>query len=174
MKNTFIVIFITVLFLLFMTGCLKTCPQKKEDFIDQFKKLIENVKTDKRTRNDLEWDYLDRNFRKLIKECQPKFASLMTEQESIVFWEDALGYVYVRYGRDFLKKYARTDEFIIRIKDSLLSRELSIGPAMQRLCKEWPVLYGSAHKEISSDLKNAFQLPKKKMLLEFAEDSLAN
>jgi hypothetical protein len=166
-------LFISSLLLFFsFFSCSSNCPENKQDFQNTFSLLIHDISTVKRTKNDNDWDLIDKKFRRLVNECYPKFSSEMDEAEKLLFWENAMGYTYVRFGNDLLKKFGKSDLLIVKIKDSLDRRQILIGPAVKRLCREWPVLYGYSEKEITSQIKRAMEIQKKKSLLDFKKDSL--
>lgn len=169
-KSTFFV----VIMIIFMIICsCKSCPKNKKDFLENYNNLIANVKEKKRKKTDNDWDLIDKRFEKLLKECYPKFAKEMSNNEAILFWEDALGYSYLRFGNILLKKFSAGDNRIIRIRDSIISRNIQIGPAVKRLCKEWPVLSGTSEQEVTITIKKAFEYKKrKKKMLNFLKDSL--
>jgi hypothetical protein len=167
-----IVTSLTLLILMLMTGCYKSCPNDKKKFLEEYQRLITEASSTKRLKTDKDWDLMDKKFRRFIYECLPKIAHDLDENESIVFWEEALGYVYVRYGTDLLTKYGQTDQLIIRIKDSLHHRQINVNPAIKRLCREWPVLIGASDEEISDQIKNALKVEKPKKLL--GKDSLSH
>lgn len=158
-------------FILFFS-CSSNCPHNKQDFQNTLSLLIDDIGSVKRNKSDKDWDLIDKKFRRLVNECYPKFSSEMDEAEKLLFWENAMGYTYVRFGNDLLKKFGKSDLLIIKIKDSLDRRQILIGPAVKRICKEWPVLYGYSEKEITSQIKRAMGFQKKKSLLNFKKDSL--
>ena len=98
----------------------------------------------------------------------------MDSKESIIFWEDAMGYLYVRYGNQLLKKFSSSDKIISKVRNSIIKREISIGSAIKRLCREWPILYGTSEKEITSDLKKLFDYNRRRKSLKTEGDSLKN
>jgi hypothetical protein len=148
-----------------MAACNRNSPKDKDSFLTNYNKVIIEASSLKKGNKDSDWEQLDRKFSIMLKESEPAFREQLSKKETLRFWEDALGYVYVRYGLELLKRYAQTDETIIRIRAAILKHEIKLNPTMKRLCKEWPVLYGTDADAISSDLKKIFQLPKKKRLL---------
>jgi hypothetical protein len=134
--------------------------------------LIKEINTKKRLRTDYEWDLIDKKMRKMVLECQPKFVADLSKNDNIIFWENAIGYVYVRYGPELLKKIGQSDFLLLKIRDNLNKHQINIKSAVKRLCREWPVLYGSSEEDISDLIKDVMLLRKKKGLL--GVDSLAN
>jgi len=155
-------------------SCTRSSPKNKKSFLTDYNKVITAASTLKRGHKDSDWEQLDRKFRIMLKEFEPTFRGQMSKKETLLFWENALGYVYVRYGLELLKRYAQTDETIMRIKGEILKHEIKLSPTIKRLCKEWPVLYGIDDSTISSALKKTFQLPKKKRLLPSPTEESAN
>jgi len=160
-----------VLFLLTTYSCVNSCPEDKKLFLVKMDNLIVDIKNNKRLKTNNDWDLIDKKFRRAVFECHPKISKQLSEKESIIFWENALGYVYVRYGADLLKKYAETDQLLIKIRDNVFANKIVIKPALNRLCKEWPVLYGSSEEAISDLIKDVFEMRKKDKIL---TDSLLN
>ncbi len=164
-------ILISCLFTGFVISCKNNCPSNADEFKFKMKGLVENVNKIKRLKTDNDWDLIDKKVRNTVFECHPKIASQLSPSEEIYFWENILGYVYVRYGADLLKKYGNSDRLMLRIRDQINSKKIGIKPAVKRLCKEWPVLYGTSDEAIEDQLQKVFEPVKKdKILL----DSLIN
>ncbi len=161
------------LFLAFFLGsCTENCPSDKVVFQNNMNELIKEINTKKRTKTDYEWDLIDKKMRKMLLECQPKFSNELSNKENIIFWENAIGYAYVRFGPELLKKYGQSDFLLLKIRDNVSQNKIEVKSAVKRLCKEWPVLYGSSEEAISDLIKDVMFLRKKKGLI--TVDSLVN
>ena len=159
--------FILAVFCVFglLQSCSKSCPDEKQVFVKNMDELIIEISSIKRRKNDFDWDLIDKKMRRIIAECYPKISAQLSETESIYFWENAMGYAYVRFGEELLKKYSETDMILIKIRENFTSKKISVNPAVKRLCKEWPVLYGASEEDISDHLKDVFGLRKKDEIL---------
>jgi hypothetical protein len=145
-----------------LPSCKKNCPDSLEAFNDKINALVKDINNRKRLKTDNNWDIIDKKFRNAVFECYPKFSAQRSQSEAIYFWENALGYAFVRYGADLLKKYGKTDRLLLMIGENLNSRKIAIKPAVKRLCREWPVLHGSSEEAIADLLKDIFEDAEKK------------
>lgn len=118
-----------------------------------FQSFIKEVKTNKMKRDDKNWDLLDRRFRIYLQECQPRYSAQFTEEESYLFWQQSMGYMYARYGLNLLKKFKDTDDLILRLRDSLAARKIDIPLAMDSLSKDWPILMGTSGSNLGFRLE---------------------
>lgn len=143
-------------------SCKENCPEKVEVFQNKINALVKDVGIKKRLKTDYNWDLIDKKFRNAVFECYPKFSDQLSQAETIYFWENALGYAYVRYGDDLLKRYGKTDRLLLLIGEKLNSNKIAIKPAVKRLCSEWPVLYGLSEDDLADLLKDIFEEGKEK------------
>lgn len=150
---------------LFFISCRKSCGQDKDEFIASYQKFIAEVKDNKKKRTDKDWSRLDNKFRIYLKECQPRFASQLTNAEAYRFWQQAMGYMYARYGLDLLKKFRNTDDLILKLRDSLYVRQIDIPLAMDSLCSEWPILIGTKGSNLGQRLEKILRREQRDTLL---------
>lgn len=163
--NFYSFILIVCLFLFLLLSCKNNCPQNVDEFKFKMKELIEDVNKTKRLKTDYDWDLIDKKIRTTVFECHPKFVNQLSQSEEIFFWENVLGYIYVRYGADLLKKYGKSDRLLLKIRDEINSKNIALKPAVKRLCREWPVLYGTSDEAIEDVLKKVFEPVKKDKIL---------
>ena len=146
-------------------SCKENCPDTLEAFQSKVNTLVKDIGNKKRLKTDNNLDLIDKKFRNVVFECYPKFSDQLSRAETIYFWENALGYAFVRYGADLLKKYGKTDRLLILIGEKLNSNKIAIKPAVKRLCSEWPVLYGLSEDSLAELLKGVFEKDMEKMLM---------
>jgi len=140
-----------------LLSCKKNCPDTLAAFKHKLNSFVEDINNRKRLKTDYEWDLIDKKYRNVVFECYPKFSAQLSKVEVIYFWENALGYAFVRFGADLLKKYGKTDRLLLTIAENINSQKIAIKPAVKRLCREWPVLYGFSEDELADLLKEIFE-----------------
>ena len=83
----------------------------------------------------------------------PRYSAQFTEEDSYLFWQQSMGYMYARYGLNLLKKFKDTDDLILRLRDSLAARKIDIPLAMDSLSKDWPILMGTSGSNLGFRLE---------------------
>ena len=126
---------------------------------------MEQVKTDKKKRDNKDWDRSDLRFRLFLNECQPQFATQMTDEESYRFWQQAMGYIYARYGIDLLKRFKDTDGLILKVRKSIVLHQIDIPIAMDSLFREWPIFKGMDGSNVSFRLNKILKMDARDTLL---------
>lgn len=91
-----------------ITGCsLDGCGSNKEQFLDRFADLMEEVDEARPPLGDPAWEAFDERFRSLVEECYDKHEAELSGAEKRRFWAQSMGYYKDRYGKAALDKWLR-------------------------------------------------------------------
>ncbi len=157
--------FMSLLLGLSAGACSPECPKQKDLFWGEYQNLVNEVKNTKRKRDSRDWDRLDRHFSRLVGKCQPLYADSLKAEERLWFWQQAMGYVYARYGLELLEKYSDTDRLLLRLRDSLAILSINIPANMDSLSRDWPIFLGMEGSKIGYSLEKILRREKKDTLL---------
>ncbi|MEO1434469.1 MAG: DUF6565 domain-containing protein [Bacteroidota bacterium] len=91
--------------LLILSSCsINPCGNNKRAFLNNFSTFVEDVKAADRKYSDVQWEDMDRRFRKFTDECFPEYKEQLSDKESEAFYSDAMAYAWARYGRGFINE----------------------------------------------------------------------
>lgn len=102
-------VFVVLIFSLFlMPGCsLDGCGNNKDQFLDRFADLMEEVDETRAPLGDPAWEDFDERFRSLVEECYDKHEPELSGAEKRRFWAQSMGYYKDRYGKAALNKWLK-------------------------------------------------------------------
>lgn len=102
------VFFALIFSLIVFNSCsLDGCGSNKEQFLDRFADLMEEVDKTRPPMGDPAWESFDERFRSLVEECYDKHEAELTGGEKRRFWAQSMGYYKDRYGKAALDKWLR-------------------------------------------------------------------
>ncbi len=102
MRITFLFLFLALL----LTNCsLSPCGSNKDQFLQRFDNLMEEVKEDRLPLGDEGWADRDERFRALVEECYDQFEEELSGKEKRRFWAKSAGYYKNRFGKAALDKW---------------------------------------------------------------------
>jgi hypothetical protein len=84
-----------------------SCGTNKDQFLDHFANLMEEVDEARPPLGDPAWEAFDERFRSLVEECYEKHEADLSGAEKRRFWAQSMGYYKDRYGKASLDKWLR-------------------------------------------------------------------
>ena len=99
---------------------------------------------------------MDRKFRILIKEKEPKFRDELNEDEKIDFWIKSLIYLHQRFGIQLLKRYSNTDDLILIVKKNIKANRLDVKKSIKKITSHCSVISNKYNTKTLSELESLF------------------
>ncbi|MEL6674202.1 MAG: DUF6565 domain-containing protein [Bacteroidota bacterium] len=83
--------------LLFLVAC---APQTKDQFIDRYEVMIDDVKERHDSYTEADWESKDEQMQLYLEEYYPRFEEDLTRDEQVKIWSQAVSYELYRHGSD--------------------------------------------------------------------------
>jgi hypothetical protein len=158
-KNIRIFKILTILFtvkVLAFYSCGSDQISNKDEFLDKFNIQFNQLCQEGLNHEHKNWELLDRKFRILIKEEEPKFRDELNEDEKIDFWIKSLIYLHQRFGIQLLKRYSNTDDLILIVKKNIKANRLDVKKSIKKITSHCSVISNKYNSKTLSELESLF------------------
>lgn len=135
-------------------SCRNDQIKNKKDFIEKFDHYFDKICSGNNNRENNNWEYLDRKFRILIKEIEPRFRDKFNEDEKINIWIKSLVYLHQRFGIQLLKRYSETDDLILTVKRKILENKIVLKKSLKEIISECGYITDKYDSKTVSELES--------------------
>lgn len=108
--------------LLFGSSCnFDSCGFNKKSFLSKHEYWVDNVKKNRKSWNEKDWEKSDAAMKDLIENCYEKYEDELTNEESMQFWKGTASYYVRRIGKGYKGELKNMDEEISKALEKGIS-----------------------------------------------------
>ncbi len=129
------------------TACdtIAPCGTSKEDFLANYKNLLEEVEAENPSRDSEKWKNYDYRFKQLVEECYPSYEEELTTTEKVEFISLSSQYYVERYEDEVTVKMEEVGNILKREYDKLMEEKgdeiedmaEELGEDVEKLVNKW-------------------------------------
>lgn len=138
------------------TACdtIVPCGTSKEDFLANYKSLLDEVETENPSKDSEKWKNYDYRFKQLVEECYPSYQEELTISEKVEFVSLSSQYYVERYEGEVTVKMEEVGNILKQEYEKLMEEK---GDEIEDMAEEFGEDLEKMAKKWSEKLKQLFE-----------------
>lgn len=143
------IISLSVLFFTLFAACeMRSCPETKDAFLDEFHDQIKIVRSARLPEDSPRWSDYDPYFEHAIETCYPRYEPEMSGRERRKFWRKATTFYVDRHGKSAAKTFIKDQKkrFHELKRDAVKTSEKELDEIFEDLNEDLEKLEGNINQ----------------------------